>query len=538
MPEYGSIPPGAFPVDPALGCNGTTTPPFLDQHDECPDEDQLLIYKHDPIDDPGHHGGNGIIIITCISCATLISCFLGGLVTVATPQIAMDLDLDPGVALWPISMYALANGCTLLISGSLSDVVGSREIFLLGCFLQSIFSMACGLSQTGPQLIFFRILSGLATSLCLPSAVSLITENFLPGQLRNLAFALMGGGQPIGFGIGLTLGGVFADTLGWPWGFHTVAIINTVVLFLGIWQLPTKDKYAPPISWKRVAFGIDWIGALTASPSLALLSYVLASITDDASNISSPINALLLSLSALLIIVFVFWVGRQERRGRPALIKNSLWSNKAFTSISINVFLIWGAFNAFEQMLNYFFQEVQGHSALETAWRFLPTPISGSLSSIVTGLVLHRIRADWIINATTVVSSLSPFLMALVDPKWSYWVCAFPAIFLNSIGADSLFTVSNIVIASVFPTETQGLAGGVFNTVSQIGKSVGLALVALIANSVTENSVFEDKSSPEALLEGYRAAFWFLFALSVTSLSVSVWGLRKVGRVGRGREHG
>jgi MFS family permease len=176
----------------------------------------------------------------------------------------------------PISMYALANGCTLLISGSVSDVVGSREIFLLGCFLQSIFSMACGLSQTGPQLISFRVLSGLATSLCLPSAVSIISENFPSGKLRNIAFSLMGGGQPIGFGIGLTLGGVFADTVGWPWGFHAVAIINTVVLVLGIWQLPMKDKNALPVSWKRLAFDVDWVGALTASPSLALLSYVLA----------------------------------------------------------------------------------------------------------------------------------------------------------------------------------------------------------------------------------------------------------------------
>ncbi|KAH0555711.1 hypothetical protein GP486_006343 [Trichoglossum hirsutum] len=535
MFEYGSIPPDEFPAGVRPEYNGTISP---NPHDRFryPDEEQPLLCKHDPINDEVRCRGSPTIIIASISTATLISCFLGGLVTVEIPQIAEDLNLDPGVALWPVSMYALANGCTLLISGSISDVVGSRETFLFGCFLQSLFSMACGLSATGEQLITFRILSGLATSLCLPSAVSLISENFAPGKLRNLAFASMGGGQPIGFGVGLTLGGVFADTLGWPWGFHTVAILSTVALLLGAWQLPGKDKSAPPVSWKRLAYDIDWVGAFTASPSLALLSYVLASITDDASNIRQPINVLFLSLSVALIIAFVLWVGRQERLGRPALIKNSLWCNKTFTCICINVFLIWGAFNAFEQILNFFFQEVQRLTALETAWRFLPTPVSGSLSSIITGLVLHRFQADSIINVTTVLSCLSPLLMALVDPKWSYFVCGFPAIFLNSIGADSLFTVSNIVIASVFPAETQGLAGGVFNTVSQIGKSVGLALVALISNMVTEKSSFEDKQSPEALMEGYRAAFWFLFSLCVASLVASVWGLRSVGNVGRGGE--
>lgn len=173
-------------------------------------------------------------------------------------------------------MYALSTGCTLLLSGSVSDVIGSREVFLVGCFMQSAFSLACGLSQTGTQLIVFRICSGLATSLCLPSAVSIITENFPPGKLRNLAFASMGGGQPIGFGIGIIVGGVFADSIGWQWGFHIVAIMNTCFFFLSVWGLPKRSEHAPPVSWSRLAFDIDWAGAIMASTSLALLSYVLA----------------------------------------------------------------------------------------------------------------------------------------------------------------------------------------------------------------------------------------------------------------------
>jgi MFS family permease len=173
-------------------------------------------------------------------------------------------------------MYSLSSGCTLLISGSIADVVGSKEIFLLGCFLQTIFSMACGLSVTGTQLILFRIFSGLATSFCLPTAVSLVSENFPPGRMKNIAFAAMGGGQPIGYGVGLTIGGAFADTAGWKWGFHAVAIVNAVLFLLASWQLPPKPKNAPPVSWKRLAFDIDWVGAIGISSSLGMLSYVLA----------------------------------------------------------------------------------------------------------------------------------------------------------------------------------------------------------------------------------------------------------------------
>lgn len=232
------------------------------------------------------------------------------------------------------------------------------------------------------------------------------------------------------------------------------------------------------------------------------------------------------------MVSFFFWVGLQERRGRPALISNSLWGNTVFISICVNVVLIWGAFNAFEQIVNFFFQGVQGLSVMETAWRFIPTPVSGLITAVVTGLILHRFRADWIMNSTTAFCCLSPLLMALVDTSWSYWSFIFLAIFLNPVGADSLFTVSNIIIASVFPSEMQGLAGGVFNTISQIGKSMGLALVALISNRVTAASLIPDKKSPEALMEGYRASFWFLFCVNVVSLLVGGVGLRKVGRIG------
>ena len=173
-------------------------------------------------------------------------------------------------------MYALSTGCTLLIAGSLADVVGSKEIFLLGCALQVIFSMACGLSQTGTQLIVFRIFSGLATSCCLPTAISLIMECFRPGKRRNIAFAIMGGAQPIGFGLGLTVGGIFADTVGWKWGFHSVALVNAALLALAFWQLPSHPKNNLHAPWRRFVFGIDWVGALSISISLGMLSYVLA----------------------------------------------------------------------------------------------------------------------------------------------------------------------------------------------------------------------------------------------------------------------
>ena len=167
---------------------------------------------------------------------------------------------------------------------------------------------------------------------------------------------------------------------------------------------------------------------------------------------------------------------------------------------------------------------------------FLPAPVSGAISNVLIGTIVHRVNANWLILGGCTLSAIGPLIMAFATPTSSYWSHAFLANAFNPVGADSLFTIANLLITSVFPAKTQALAGGVFNTISQIGKSVGLALVAVLAASVTANSDYQDKHSPKALLAGYIATFWFCFGLILLTIAISLWGLRRVGKVGHKRD--
>jgi len=438
-------------------------------------------------------------------------------------------------------------------------------MYLTGCVLQSGFTLACGLAQTPTQLIVFRAFAGVAISFCLPSAVSIITSTFPEGKSRNIAFASMGGGQPIGFSVGLTLGGVFSHTIGWRWGFYIAAIVNSAVFVIAFFGLPKVGVIQKDDIWHRLRTEIDWVGILIGSASLAMLSYsfayvpfmsssqsritfyihqisllfanpMLSLISDSSSSIRKPTTLSMLLISLGLIPTFIYWVGRQERLGRPAIIPNSLWRNRIFTTICLGVFMTWGVFNAIESFLTLFFQEVQEITAIQTSVRFLPAPLTGVLANLVMGLVVHKVRADWAVIFGIAMTSIGSLMMCIVQPEWSYWACAFPAVALNPMGAEALFTVSNLVMTSVFPAKTQALAGSVFNTIAQIGKSVGLAASGVIAASVTEKSHWSDKQSPPALMEGYRAAFWYTFAGSIATCILFCWGLRGIGRVGMKRE--
>ena len=82
----------------------------------------------------------------------------------------------------------------------------------------------------------------------------------------------MGAAQLIGFGLGLTLGGIFTGTIGWQWGFYAAAITNLIMFVLAAWQLPRNVRKVSKDVWDHLKYDIDWIGAILATIFLALLS--------------------------------------------------------------------------------------------------------------------------------------------------------------------------------------------------------------------------------------------------------------------------
>lgn len=98
-----------------------------------------------------------------------------------------------------------------------------------------------------------------------------------------------------------------------------------------------------------------------------------------------------------------------------------------------------------------------------------------------------------------------------------------------------LYTISNLAITSLFPVRTQALAGGVFNTLAQIGNSVGLAITSIVAASVTASERSHEVGNVDVtgtLWDGYRATFWTCFGAYVVSSFICAGGMRGLGKVG------
>lgn len=154
--------------------------------------------------------------------------------------------------------------------------MGSRPVYLAGCGILCAFTLGCGLVKTGIQLIVFRAISGIAMSLCLPSAVSIITTSFDLGRRRNLAFACLGAAQPVGFSLGIVIGGVLISTIGWRYGYYIVTGVNVLIFGVAWWQIPPDPRKVAPVTLRRLKDEIDWTGTLLISAALGMLSYAMS----------------------------------------------------------------------------------------------------------------------------------------------------------------------------------------------------------------------------------------------------------------------
>jgi MFS family permease len=233
----------------------------------------------------------------------------------------------------------------------------------------------------------------------------------------------------------------------------------------------------------------------------------------------------------------------REKAGKPALVPNELWKNTAFASTCCMVALSSGVCNSIELFSSLYFQEVQSRSILTTSLYLLPNLLTGVCLNLSMGVFVDRLPARWLVVASSLICALSPLAMSLLNPGWSYWYLEFWAQVFAPFSADVLFTVGLIIVSDQFPEKTQALAGAVFNTVTQFGMSLGVGTCQVVSLAVVGKSAGQENNGEalgefehDAVLNGYRAAFWLMFGYMALCALLAVFGLRKAGQVGLKRE--
>ncbi|KAJ7916041.1 MFS general substrate transporter [Mycena leptocephala] len=464
-----------------------------------------------------------LAMITNIASATSISIFL--------PVIGSDLDIPESQLQWLVSAFSLSSGCFLLLFGRLADLYGRKLLYIIGTLYLGLMSFGCGFARNATALYILRGLQGLGPAAFVPACLGILARAFPPSRARSAAFATFSAASPIGSAVGIQIGGVLTQYTKASWRSHFFMIAG-VACFCAVGGFLIIDPDVPSNeNDKRV----DWLGAFLVTTGLVLLVFVLSQGSRAPSGWKSGYIVALLIVSIFSLAIFILWqyhLEKNEGKGRPPLMKLSLWSRGKgkFAVIAVIAFLEWAAILSWYFWAQVYYEDYQKLSPVHTALRLLPMTVAGALCNVLVVLVIHRMDLVFLIVFGTSFTGLAGLLFALINPSSPYWVFGFPAPIVAVCGADFVFAAGTLFVAKVALPHELSLAGGSFQTMMQLGTAFGLAI-----STVAFNAVAHDPGN-DAPLEAYKAAQWTSFGMAMFSALLATVFLRGVGPIGSHRK--
>jgi EmrB/QacA subfamily drug resistance transporter len=435
------------------------------------------------------------------------------IVNVALPSIQTDLGFAPEDLQWVVSGYALTFGGFLLLGGRAGDLLGRRMIFMIGLGAFAAFSLLAGLSTSPGMLIGARLLQGAAGAILSPSVFSITTVLFKEGAERNKALGILGAIAGSGAAIGVLAGGVLTQYLGWEWIFF----VNVPIGLLALTLVP---RYVTESRADGLARHFDTAGAITVTGSLMALVYGLTQSTNNGWSSFQTIGPLV--ASAVLMVAFV-WV---ESRSRSPLVPLGFFRRRTPTAANvIGLGLGTMTFGMFF-LLSLYMQQVLGFSAIKTGVAYLAVALTAVVSSGISQALVTRVGVKPILAIGMGLLGGGLAYFTQVSVSGSYVSDLLPGFLLIGVGLGFAFVPVSIAALAGVDSHNAGLASGLINTSQQIGGAIGLAVLATVSTTRTENLLAKGTDQATALTSGFQIAFWVGVGLAAASLIATLVALR------------
>jgi EmrB/QacA subfamily drug resistance transporter len=436
------------------------------------------------------------------------------IVNVALPSIETDLGFAREDLQWVVSGYALTFGGFLLLGGRMGDLLGRRMIFMIGLASFAAFSLLAGLSTSPEMLIVARLLQGAAGAVLSPSVFSIVSVLFKEGSERNKALGILGAIAGSGAAIGVLAGGVLTEYVGWEWIFF----VNVPI---GLAALAFVPRYVSESRADGMTRHFDTAGAVTVTGSLMLLVYGLTQTTNNGWTSIQTIGAL--AGSAVLMAAFL-WI---ENRSRSPLVPLGFFRRRTPTAANVIGLglgtMVFGMFF----LLSLYMQQVLGFSALKTGVGYLAVALTAVVASGIAQALVTRVGVKPILAIGMGLLGGGLAYFTQVSPNGSYLGDLLPGFLLIGVGLGFSFVPVSIAALAGVTGKDAGLASGLINTSQQIGGALGLAVLATVSTTRTENLLADGKDPATALTSGFQIAFWVGVGLAVASLVATLVALRR-----------
>jgi EmrB/QacA subfamily drug resistance transporter len=391
----------------------------------------------------------------------------------AGPSVQQDLGGSETAIQWVLAAYTFAFAAGLIISGRIGDIVGQRQVFLIGMAGFTLASCLCGFSTSVPMLIGARAAQGLFGAVMIPQGFAMVKTAFPPHEIQK-AFIPFGPALGLSAVLAPILGGFLLehDVVGAAW--RSLFLINLPV---GAIALVMAFRVLPRIKPIRAGGHIDIIGALLLVVASGLLIYPLVQGREQG---WPPLMFGLLLLAAAIFGLFIW----RERVSGDPIVEPSLVAHRGFRGGILVIAGVFLSLTGSMLVVNLFFQQGLGYHPMQAGLAIVPMAVGMSVGAAASGAYFGPKFGRKVLFAGMAIAALGMgWLWATVGGTAAADISTFslaPSLACIGLGLGLVFApLFDIIIADLREHEV-GTGSGVLNAVQQYSSAIGVAVLGTL----------------------------------------------------------
>jgi MFS family permease len=428
------------------------------------------------------------VVLLTLASGQFLMALDSSVMNVSIATVANDLNTTVTGIQTAITLYTLVMASLMITGGKFGQILGRKRAFGIGCIIYGAGSFTTSLAPNLTVLLMgWSLLEGIGAALIMPAIVALVATNFDRAE-RPRAYGLVAAAAAVAVALGPLIGGLLTTYASWRWVFA-----GEVVIVLGILVLARRMADAPADRSAR----LDLVGTALSAIGLGLVVFGVLRAGAWGFINPKPGAPAWLGLSPVIWLIlaggtvlygFLSWERRRQDRGAAVLIDPAMLGNTRLRGGLISFFFQYLLQAGLFFTVPLFLSIALGLSAIQTGLRLLPL----SLALLVAAVGVPKFFPD--VSPRRVVRLGFVFLFvgilalaAALEVGVGAKVVTLPLL-LAGLGIGALASQLGSVTVAAVPDEQSAEVGGLQNSVTFLGASIGTALAGAVLISALTSS--------------------------------------------------
>ncbi|NJP06485.1 MAG: MFS transporter [Chloroflexaceae bacterium] len=448
-----------------------------------------------------------------VSMGVFLATIDASIVNVAQPTLQQALNTSFALVQWVVLAYLLVLTTLMLSMGRLADILGKKQLYLVGFIVFTASSALCGLAPSVEWLIAGRIVQAVGAAMIMAIGPAIITESF-PAAERGKALGIIGAVVSIGIVFGPVAGGLILQALSWHWIFF----VNVPIGIIGSFMVIRFVVSITPDGNQR----FDYSGAAIMCISLLLL--LLGLTIGQEVGFAAPAVLALMGVSLIGFVVFVL----VEQRVAQPMIDLDLFRVKPLSIGVLNGFLVFVLIGGLLYLMPFYLKHILHHDDLTTGLLLAALPIGLGITSPISGMLSDRFDTN-IITLIGLIVLLVGFLFASTIDAHTTMVGYVVRFLPIGLGLGFFQSPNNSAILGVAPRHQLGIVSSMLGLSRTLGQTVGIPVLNALWVSRTmlaTGDTFEGDvtlAPVDAQIMGLHETFIVIIAIQVLAVLLGLW---------------